>query len=196
MKRLILCVVTVSLVSALGVFAQGGGGGMGGGQGMGQAPLPGPVKEVENAYNNIKNYITAAADQFPEDKYTWAPTPQVRSWARLMGHIVDDQNGACWAMAGLPAAPARLETEDTPNSGANKMTKAQLKQALADAFGVCAKAFGVVTEANMLERQGNRSKLGALWANTSHTNEHYGNVVTYMRLQNMVPPSTAGRKPM
>jgi len=52
-----------------------------------------------------------------------------------------------------------------------------------------------VTEANMTERNGttNRSKFGALFYNTQHINEHYGNIVTYMRLQGMVPPSSAPR---
>ena len=60
----------------------------------------------------------------------------------------------------------------------------------------CNKAFAAVTEANMAERAGptgGRSKIGALMYNTSHTNEHYGNIVTYMRLNNMVPPSSAPR---
>jgi hypothetical protein len=45
----------------------------------------------------------------------------------------------------------------------------------------------------MMERNGNRSKIGTLMYNTSHINEHYGNFVTYMRLNNLVPPSTAAR---
>ena len=182
-------IVAGCLALAAGLMAQGPG------MGQGQAP-PSLVAEVQTMYNTVRGYVTKAVEQFPEDKYTWAPTPQVRSWARLVGHIVDDQNGACFALAGLPERPARLETEDTPNSAANKMTKAQLQKALVDGFALCEKAFAAVNPSNMLERQGMRSKIGLLMFNTSHTNEHYGNVVTYMRLQNMVPPSTAGRKPM
>ena len=91
--------------------------------------------------------------------------------------------------------PARLDTEDTPNSAANKMTKADIEKALAESFALCDKAFTLVTEANMMERNGNRSKIGTLISDTTHINEHYGNIVTYMRLNNMVPPSTAGMKP-
>jgi hypothetical protein len=60
----------------------------------------------------------------------------------------------------------------------------------------CNKAFAAVTEANMAERAGAtspRSKIGALMYNTRYTNEHYGNIVTYIRLNGMVPPSTAER---
>ncbi len=154
-------------------------------------PVP-LVTEVQNMFNPIRGNITKSAAQFPEAKYTWQPTPLVRSWARLIAHIADDNNGACPVLLGLPR-PARWDTEDTANSAANKMTKADLEKALADSFASCDKAFAAVTDANMMERNGNRSKIGTLMYNTSHINEHYGNLVTYMRLNDMVPPSTAGR---
>ena len=156
-----------------------------------QAP-PSLITEVQNTFNAIKGNITKSAAQFPEDKYTWQPTPLVRSWARLVAHVADDNNGACSALVGQPR-PARLDSEDSSNSGANKMTKADLEKALADSFALCDKAFAAVTDANMMERNGNRSKIGTLIYNTSHINEHYGNLVTYMRLNNLVPPSTAAR---
>jgi uncharacterized damage-inducible protein DinB len=166
---------------------------------FGQAPAPTPqqavplVTEVQNMYNSIKGNISKSADQFPEDKYTWQPTPQVRSWARLIAHIADDNNGSCSALIGEQPAPARWDSEDSPNSAANKMTKADLTKALGESFARCDKAFTLVTDANMMERNGRRSKVGTLMYNTSHINEHYGNIVTYMRLNNMVPPSSAGR---
>jgi hypothetical protein len=156
-----------------------------------QAP-PTLVAEVQTTFNAIKGNITKAAAQFPEDKFTWQPTPLVRSWARLVAHIVDDNNGACSPLLGQQRPP-RLDTEDSANSAANKMTKADLEKALGDSFALCDKAFAAVTDANMMERNGNRSKIGTLIYNTSHINEHYGNIVTYMRLNNLVPPSTAAR---
>jgi hypothetical protein len=150
------------------------------------------VQEVHNTYNVIRGYITKSAAQFPEDKNTWQPTPAVRSWARLIAHVADDNNGTCSVLAGVPR-PARLDTEDTQNSAANKMKKADLEKALADSFAICDKAFDAVNESNMMEANGNRSKIGTLIYDTAHINEHYGNIVTYMRLNGMVPPSTAGR---
>jgi uncharacterized damage-inducible protein DinB len=161
-----------------------------------QAPAqqqpPTLVVEVQNMFNPIKGNITKSAEQFPEEKYTWQPTPEVRSWARLIAHITDDNNGACFALAGVERPP-RVDSEDTVNSAANKMKKADLQKGLADSFALCDKAFSVVTPENMMERNVNRSKIGTLMYNTSHINEHYGNLVTYMRLNGMVPPSTAAR---
>ena len=148
------------------------------------------VDEVKGTFSRIQGYITKAADQFPEDKLTWQPTPAVRSWARLIAHVADDNNGACFGLAGEASRPARLDTEDTQNSAANKMTKADLQKVLAESFARCEKAFSAVNDSNMMERAGNRSKIGMLIYDTAHINEHYGNIVTYMRLNNMVPPSS------
>lgn len=160
-----------------------------------QAPAPPAnlVEEVQRMYLAVQNNISAAADQFPEEKYTWQPTPEVRSWARLIGHLIDDNNGACWSLAGLPARPANVDTPNSAESAANTRAKADLVAALRASVELCGKAFAAVTPANMHEPLGNRSKIGALMYNTSHTNEHYGNLVTYMRLQNMVPPSSQPR---
>src|SRR5262245_60776619 len=80
-------------------------------QGRGPAgPPPTLVAEVQGMFNNLKRYITASADQFPEDKYNWSPTPDVRTWAALMGHIADDNNGSCFALAGETERPARFDS--------------------------------------------------------------------------------------
>lgn len=160
------------------------------------APLPGLIAEVKTIYTGVHTNITKAVEQFPADKLTWQPTPAVRSWARLIGHITDDNNGACYLLAGETSRPARVDTLDTQESPANKLSKDDLFKGYKESVDRCTKAFAAVTEANMAERNGptgGRSRIGALIYNTSHTNEHYGNIVTYMRLNGMVPPSTAGR---
>jgi hypothetical protein len=160
------------------------------------APLPGIITEVKNAYTAIQNNIVKAAEQFPADKLTWQPTPAVRSWARLIGHITDDNNFSCWLLAGETQAPARVDPLDNQESPANKLSKDDLVKGLKESVERCNKAFAAVNETNMGERNGptgRRSKFFTLIYNTSHTNEHYGNIATYMRLNNLVPPSSAPR---
>jgi hypothetical protein len=159
-----------------------------------QRPLPGMLVEVRNIYNTHKGNITKAADQFPEDKYMWSPTPEVRTFGGLISHIVDDNNGGCAVLAG-ETAPPRLDNAGKPTDAGKDLKKADIVAKLAESFARCDKAFDAVTEANMAERNGNgnRSKFGALFYNTQHINEHYGNIVTYMRLQGLVPPSSAPR---
>ena len=169
-------------------------------QGGGAAPPPQPPAsiqaEVNGYYTTITGYIARSAAMVPADMFTFQPTPEVRSFARLFAHIADDNNGACAALAGANPAPGRLDTGSAGAFAADKMTKADVEKALADSVALCQKAFAAITTANMMEpagARGNRTKLGNLIYNTSHINEHYGNLVTYLRLKGMVPPSSAPR---
>jgi hypothetical protein len=186
----VACVCLLSIGAGLTVNAQGGQRG----QGTPPAPPASTSAEVLAMYNNIANFITRTAAMVPEDKLTWAPTPEVRSYARMFAHIIDDNNGACAAIAGVTPAPARMDTgNNTDGWAANKMAKADIEKALADSVALCQKAFAAVDQSNMMEMQGRRTKIGALIYNTSHINEHYGNLVTYLRLNGMVPPSSQPR---
>jgi DinB superfamily len=166
------------------------------GQRMG-APFVPPASvaaETNTFYTRIADFISKSAVMVPEDKMKYQPTPDVRSFARLFGHIMDDNNGACWALAGLPQAPARVDTPNSAESGANKLTKAEILKGLEGSVALCQQAFAAVTPANMMLQngRGSRTNLGTLIYNTAHVNEHYGNLVTYLRLNGMVPPSSGG----
>lgn len=169
-------------------------------QGGGAAPAPQPPQsiaaEVNGYFTTIAGNIVKSAAMVPEDMYLWQPTPEVRSFARLFGHIADDNNGACWSLAGEAQRTPVIDMPNSAESGANKLKKADLEKALAASVALCQKAFAAVTPANMMEPaggRGNRTKMGNLIYNTSHINEHYGNLVTYLRLKGMVPPSSAPR---
>ena len=162
-----------------------------------QAQLPtSTAAEVNTMYTNIAGFIARSAAMVPAEKFTWQPTPEVRSFARLFAHITDDNNGACAAMAGVTPNPPRVDQGTAGNWAADKMSKADLEKGLADSVALCQKAFASVNQTNMMESaggRGTRTKIGMLIYNTSHINEHYGNLVTYLRLNGMVPPSSAGR---
>jgi hypothetical protein len=149
--------------------------------------------EVNGFYTNIANYIARSAEMVPAEKYTWQATPEVRSFARLFAHITDDNNGACAPVAGVTPSPARVDTGAAGNWAADKMSKADLQKGLAESVALCQKAFGMVDASNMMQMAGRRTRIGNLIYNTSHINEHYGNLVTYLRLNGMVPPSSAPR---
>ena len=175
--------------------------GMGGGQAAPAQPMT-LVQEVQAAFTSAANNVTRSAEGFPEDKYTWTPAvpaqpdnATIRSWAQLVAHMTDDANNNCWAIAGLAAAPAGVERGTPPP---NEKSKADLVAGIKAALDTCTKAFANVTPANMMEPAPNGgrampSKLGRLVTYVAHANEHYGNMVTYMRLVGMVPPSSAGR---
>lgn len=65
-------------------------------------------------------------------------------------------------------------------------------------FDYCDRAYGMLTEANSAEQVSffggqRRTRMGVLWFHVSHAYEHYGNVVTYLRLKGIVPPSSEPR---
>lgn len=144
-------------------------------------------------YGIVKNYIVKAAAKMPEDQYGFKATPDVRSFGQLVGHIADANYGFCAAAIG----------EQPPAGGFDgkiekgKTTKADLEKALAESFAYCDKAHASMTDAAgaaPVKLFGNElPKLSVLEFNTHHEFEHYGNIVTYMRLKGIVPPSSEPR---
>jgi len=153
-----------------------------------QAAADPTTASIKATYDMVKGYILKAAAQVPEDKYKFQATKDVRTMGALFGHIAESNGGICATASGMTPVAA----------GAEKLaTKAELQKALADSFAFCDKAFASITAANMNESvtlfgQLKLSRLGALAFNNSHDFEHYGNLVTYMRLNGMVPPSSGG----
>jgi len=141
---------------------------------------------ISALYQMVKGNIVAAADQMPEDKYAFQATKEVRTFGQLVGHITDAQNFFCAQIAGAPKQYAVV---------AEKLaTKAELVGALKASFTACDAVIARVTDADLVKPLtifGNATNVaGAMTFLTSHNWEHYGNIVTYMRLNSMVPPSS------
>jgi uncharacterized damage-inducible protein DinB len=137
-------------------------------------------------YTLVKNNVMKAAEKMPEANYAYKPTDAVRSFGQIVGHIADAQYLFCSAALG--------EKNPSPGIEKGKTSKADLVQALKDAFAYCDKAYDGMTDAHaadLVKFFGRDStKLGVLSFNSAHNDEHYGNIVTYMRLKNLVPPSS------
>lgn len=147
------------------------------------------VEIARSLWRGVSGYITQAASDVPENLYTFKPTPEVRSFGELIGHIAGSQKSFCaTAMGEKP--PAEDEVEKSAK------TKAALVQALKESNDYCARAYQQTdaSAAGMVELFGEqRSKLYTLHENATHDSEHYGNIVTYMRINKMVPPSSRPR---
>jgi uncharacterized damage-inducible protein DinB len=154
-----------------------------------------PVSMVlGRSYDRVKKFIIGAADLMPVDQYSFKPTPEVRSFGQLIGHLADAQHMFCSA-----AAAAKPPADKKHESAEKLATKAELQKALKDAFAYCDKVYADATDAalttQMVSLFGNQMpKFAALDINVAHDNEHYGNIVTYLRLKKLVPPSTASEK--
>ncbi len=141
---------------------------------------------AKRTYDIIKGYVTRAAEKMPEEHYTFKASPDVRSFGQLVGHIADANFMFCGAAAADKPTP--------PGAEKSKTTKADLQKALAESFAYCDKAHAAMTDAAGAETvkffAGDMAKLSILEFNTHHDFEHYGNMVTYMRIKGIVPPSS------
>jgi uncharacterized damage-inducible protein DinB len=138
------------------------------------------------AYARLKTILLASADKMPEDSYSFKPTESVRSYGQIVGHLADAQYLFCSMAIG--------EKNPAPNIEKTKTSKADLTAALKDAFAYCDKVYDGMTDASgaqMVKLFGNDTpKLDVLTVNNMHNMEHYGNLVTYMRIKNIVPPTS------
>jgi uncharacterized damage-inducible protein DinB len=140
----------------------------------------------KGAYGRTKDVLLRSAEKMPEENYKFKPTEAVRSYGQVVGHVADAQYLFCSIALG--------EKNPAPKIEQTKTSKADLIAALKEAFAYCDKAYDGMTDASatqMVKLFGNDApKLGVLTVNNMHNLEHYGNLVTYMRLKNIIPPSS------
>ena len=151
------------------------------------APPANPITVSDKGlYSFVSGAVIAAAQKMPEENYSFRPTPEVRSFGQLVGHLADAQYMFC-SLASGEANPAK-GIEKT------KTSKADLVAAVKDAVAYCNKAFDGMTDAKGGEMvkfmNYNLAKLTVLSLNTAHADEHYGNMVTYLRIKGIVPPTS------
>ncbi len=62
-----------------------------------------PITASEKGfYTLVSGEVIAAAEKMPEQNYSFKPTPDVRSFGQLVGHVADAQYGFCSMATGEP----------------------------------------------------------------------------------------------
>jgi uncharacterized damage-inducible protein DinB len=144
-------------------------------------------RAVKSRYDTIKRDIVEAAEAMPESEYAFRATSEVRTFGQIIGHIADSQNFFCDLAAGNN--PDYTDTVEKSMS-----TKADLVNALKASMDRCDRVYADAEAAGVLRPvkagRGDALRGMVLIDNVSHDNEHYGNLVTYMRLKGHIPPST------
>ncbi len=141
-------------------------------------------------HSTVRRNLAEAAEAMPADEYAFKPTPAVRSFGEVVGHVVNANFFFC----------AQVKGEKSPGTqNYEKVTdKTALLKALTDSLAYCDAVYNETTDANfqtlvkVAAPSTNETARGMLLMfNTTHNQEHYGNLVVYMRLKGHVPPSTA-----
>ena len=145
--------------------------------------------DVRRAYTEVRDNILRSAEKMPAENYDFRPAPRVRTFGQLIGHVAQEQYlFFCGPVKGEQKA---ADIERT------KTTKPELVAALKDSFAYCDAVYNNITDVSakeMVNTGGNRNmKLRLLWMNVVHDQSHYGNIVTYLRIKGIVPPSTEGQ---
>jgi uncharacterized damage-inducible protein DinB len=146
---------------------------------------------AKSMHATIRRDLLEAAEKMPPDLYSFKPTPEVRTFAQLIGHVIAANNFFCSQAAAEPPRAAQNFEQVSD--------KAALVKALADALAYCDGVYNATTDATFSQplKMGGRgpatqtTRGAVLIFNTTHNNEHYGNVIVYLRLKGQVPPSTA-----
>ena len=148
-------------------------------------------------HRTMRLNLTESADKMPDDAYGFRPAgvaTEVRTWGQFIGHLSDANNTYC-ALARGESPSSRPQVEKSSAT----MSKPDLVKALADALAYCDGVYSQLTDTNALEMikvpgpndtTRDVTRVQFLVANLAHNNEHYGNLVTYMRAKGLVPPST------
>ncbi len=187
MRPSLMVVVILGLFPSMPAFGQTTG------AGYADALSPSLASVAQAMHATIRRDLADAAEGMPADEYGFRPTPQVRTFAQLVGHVINANLYFCSQAAG-EKVPTAINYEQIPS-------KSDLVKALNGSLALCDRAYKQTTDAsfnqpvNMAAGVGmgpvNTVRGAILMFNIAHNNEHYGNIVLYMRLKGHVPPSTA-----
>jgi uncharacterized damage-inducible protein DinB len=159
--------------------------------------------ELAQAFSAVAADIAAAAELMPADKYSYRPTPEVRSFGQIIAHIVGGQflyaaqvSGTYFPSdIGPQMGELRAFSEAATVNQGRAFTKVELIQLLKRSSEFCATAYEMGKRSPLPDSTAadDSRRFRALIKNIAHDNEHYGNLVTYMRLNGLVPPSTQAK---
>ena len=148
-------------------------------------PSRAAVAAARASWSSAHNYIVRSAEQMSDADFAFKPVATVRSFAQIVAHVADDEMGWCAQILGEPLKQTQFEKTLT--------AKADVVKVIKDAGAYCEKAYGMTdaeASATTTIWGGQQPKIRGLMDNAAHDWEHYGNIVTYMRIKGLVPPSS------
>jgi|SRR5581483_3876197 len=135
---------------------------------------------LSNAWKRIERLNAESAAAMPEANYGFKPAPTVRSFGQIIGHLANDQYNLCSQAKGEANPKKSVDYEKTT-------AKADLIKALDESNAYCDGVYGST-------KNNDQKTLTTLLLNVTHDSEHYGNLVTYLRMKGIVPPSSQPSK--
>jgi len=151
---------------------------------------PQPVADaVRTSWEGAKKNIRDSAMDVPEALYSFKPIDTVRTFGQIVAHVAGANYEFCSAGKGEKSPKAE-------NAFEGLATKAAILQAWNESVTYCDAVYKSLTDKsaaeaiNMPFNGGKGVRIATLMGNVDHLSEHYGNLVTYMRLKGIVPPTS------
>jgi len=162
--------------------------------GFDKALSPSLAATAKAMHATIRRDLADAAATLPAEDFNFKPTPEVRSFAQLVGHVANANFFFCSQAKGA-AMPATTNYERVAD-------RAALIKGLTEALAYCDAVYESTTDADFnqavtmdgfpgMNAKTPTTRGAVLMFNTTHNNEHYGNLVVYLRLKGKVPPSSS-----
>ncbi len=154
---------------------------------------------LNHSLDGVEHEFVSAAEAMPEDKFNFAPTQGdfkgVRTFAQQIKHVAA-VNYMLAAAILSEKPPVDVGTENGPD---NITSKADVVKFLKDSFAYLHKALNTIDESNVLGQlqspfgTNKISRLGLATIAISHPLDHYGQMVEYLRMNNIIPPASRGQ---
>lgn len=155
------------------------------------APSANPISDgIRGQWNGVKRNIQRSADLMTAEGYDYRPVDGVRTFGEILAHVA----GANYAICAAAKPEKTPFTEDHFEKTAT--TRAAIIKATADGIAYCDAVYAALTDATAGQMvpspfgPSQMTRTAALLLNSGHNNEHYGNLVTYLRMNGIVPPSS------
>ena len=155
---------------------------------------------IQRSFNVFTNYLVMAAEMMPESGYPFRPTPDLRTFGEQINHAT----GAHYSFCNQAGLPPGVQKQTAPALG-TITSKTAIVAALRESIAYCNRVLSAASEAWLTESApglgGSSSGLitgiraHSFIYNAVHSAEDYGTITTYLRMQGVVPPSTALHPP-
>jgi hypothetical protein len=141
-----------------------------------------PLSQVLLArYNAVKQNLIETAEAMPEVDYAYKLSPAQRNFGAWIEHTAAGNFSSCAGIKGVKPEAHAMESK----------AKADLQKMLQESFAFCDEAFNSMDDQKALAAVNGKYPVTAMVGLVAGLNEHYGNLVGYLRTKGITPPSTA-----
>jgi uncharacterized damage-inducible protein DinB len=149
------------------------------------------VSSAREIFVRQSKFMTAAAEEMPADKYSYHPTPDQWTFAKILSHVAQSNNGVCAILSGAPAPQGPKASETDP--------KDVIVAAVKASFEFCDQTLANLQDSKLGDtitffRGAQEPRARALFELTDDLEDHYSQMASYLRLNGMTPPSAQPQK--